>query len=65
MAYQILVTNEGIINKAIEVGKLITTVNKARLIDGSPSPITPFTTPATKNVAKMENTVKRSNITGY
>ena len=58
-----MVTNEGISNKAIEVGRLITTVNKARLIDGSPSPITPLTIPATKNVAKMARTVEGSNIT--
>ena len=62
-ACQILVTNDGISNKAIEVGRLVATVNTARLIDGSPSPITPLTSPATRKVLKMVMTVVGSNTT--
>ena len=61
----LLVTNEGISNKALEVGRLITTVNKARLIVGRPSPIMPLTIPAKRKVPKMMITVDGSNIYGW
>ena len=65
VAYQILVTKDGTSNKAIDVGKLVAMVNKARLIVGSPSPIMPLTIPAKRKVPKMTITVDGSNIYGW
>ena len=62
MACQILVTKDDTSNKAIDVGKLVTMVNKARLIVGSPSPIIPLASPAIRKIPKIKITDDGSNI---
>ena len=61
VACQILVTKDGTSSKTIDVGKLVTMVNKARLIVGSPSPIIPLASPAIRKIPKIKITDDGSN----
>ena len=60
MACHRFVTNEGTIKSAMAVVKSNAAANKPKLIVGKPSPMTPFTAPASKNVAAIAVIVGRS-----
>ena len=62
VACQNLVTKDVNSSKTIDVDKLVTMVNKARLIVASPRPIIPLASPAIRKIPKIKITDDGSNI---